>query len=112
MNYRAVLGLWNVQVRPLKTEGVAMDVNISTTQLYHLLPAEILSKRFNLCLSILLCKLEKNHCPILQGVEASAWYTLATVINDSVLLPLVSDWGLTIHFKLHLRSALLSCYFI
>lgn len=59
MNYRAVLGLQNVQVRPLKTEGVAMDVNISTTQLDHLLPSEIVSKRFNLCLGILLCKLEK-----------------------------------------------------
>lgn len=100
-----------MQVRPLKTEGVARDINIST-QLYHLTLVEIVSKRFNLCLGILLCKLGKNDCPVIQGVEASAWHTLATVINDSVLCPLVSDWGLTIHFELHLCSALLSCYFI
>lgn len=51
---------------------------------------------------------EKSLSPGPFAAQASGWYTLATVINDSVPPPSVSDWGLTIHFKLHLHGAFLS----
>lgn len=80
-------------------------------QQLHCSLAEIMSKRFNPCLGLLVCKLGK--ATVLQGHAEhrrvlGTRYTLAIVTNDSVPPPSVSDWGLTIHFKLHLHGALLS----